>query len=189
MKKLIAPVLLTALAGVALATVNPVAAAETTGTTTGTINFKAGDLSLTNVTETANFGSDLTVEGVWTKGFNEAADNTLTATVTDFQGLDNDNWMLSVKAAGWVAGSDGSAAGAAILNANATLTATQGDAQDATSANLADGFLIASGTTGETPVKDTTVTLDIPKETAIKAGSYTNALNWNLTAAASTTQD
>ncbi|WP_461225479.1 hypothetical protein [Lacticaseibacillus suihuaensis] len=185
MKKLIAPVLLTALAGVALATVNPVSAAETTGTTTGTINFKAGDLSLTNVTAKANFGSDLTVAGVWTEGFNGAADNKLTATVTDFQGLDNDNWMLSVKAAGWQASTDGSAAGAAILNANATLTATQGD----TSANLADGFLIASGTTGETTVEDTTVTLAIPANTAIKAGSYTNTLDWNLTAAASTDQD
>ncbi|WP_225046518.1 hypothetical protein [Lacticaseibacillus kribbianus] len=158
------------------------APAATADTTAAAVQFTAGDLTLTDVTPRLGFAAatdPLSVAGVWQKGITHlAADRDLTAKVTDFQGLDTDRWTLNVTAGGWQQADSGTAAGAAVLNANAHLSVALGDGL----VDLQDGVQLGGGATGVTAIAATTVYLDVPAGTAVKAGSYTNVLDWTLAA-------
>lgn len=153
-------------------TAAPDTADVTSATTTGSVKFEAGHLSLYNVNDAVDFGS-ANAATVYASGYDKTADDE-SVNVDDFL-ADNGQWTLNVKQGGWVKGTDGTTAGETALNNNATLkigekTITT-DGTDLTTGNAANnGKAIDLGK----------YSLSVAKNTNVNAGTYTNTLTWSL---------
>lgn len=186
MKKLRALLLSVAMLGLAAATttalnVNAADGPATTGkvgtdvSNNATLNVTGGDLTFTKPGD-VNF-KDTTVKDVYTDGY---SDNTPTGktTVSDFLG-DAGTWTLSVRANGWVNGTE-----TTVMENAATLTVKSTDEKGQT-ATFSDGKKdaqpIVSGGEG-TKGYDLSYGLSIPanKAVSLKAGTYTNTLTWSI---------
>lgn len=163
-------------APVAAFAANETAASDTadvkSATTTGSVKFEAGHLSLYNVNDAVDFGS-ANAATVYASGYDKTADDE-SVNVDDFL-ADNGQWTLNVKQGGWVKGADGTTAGETALNNNATLKIGEKkittDGTDLTTGNAANnGKAIDLGA----------YSLSVAKNTNVNAGTYTNTLTWSL---------
>lgn len=172
-------------------TANPTTANTTDNTqlgatTTGSLNFKGGTLSLYNVQDTAAFNTPDTAfstQDVYTNGLSATnADKKMTATVDDFLGEDADTWTLTVNKSKWAAGDDGVASGATALDTGAHLSVDKGEI-------TTDGLEYDTGSEGHNELTEQTLSVAIDQGTVVKKGAYTNTLTWNLVDPAAADQD
>lgn len=144
----------------------------TSATTTGSVKFEAGHLSLYNVNDAVDFGS-ANAATVYASGYDNTADDE-SVNVDDFL-ADNGQWTLNVKQGGWVKGTDGTTAGETALNNNATLKIGKKTV-------TTDGVDIATGNAANngTAIDLGAYSLSVAKNTNVNAGTYTNTLTWSL---------
>ncbi|GAW99093.1 hypothetical protein [Secundilactobacillus mixtipabuli] len=169
----------------------PAAAADSTkATTNGDISFGAGTLSLKNVTASASLldQKGLSVSDVYLNGVNASAP--LTATVEDFLGNDG-TWTLMLSQDGWQASSANLDKTAQILKNTGTLSIASDEGSKAKASDIpADGtateYATGSDVITELPSR---LTFNLPKQTNVQTGKYTNTLNWSLNDSASATQE
>lgn len=152
---------------------------NTAAKTGASISFTPGGLNLTNVVANVVFSKGVgDIASIWTSGLNATADENLGATVEDFRGND-DSWTLSVKRSAWKAGAAGDDAGAAVLEANATLKI------DATPITQENSSYYTQDIKEKKPVTEIaakSLGLTTPEKTAVKQGTYSTTLNWTLAA-------
>ncbi|WP_261805983.1 WxL domain-containing protein [Lapidilactobacillus luobeiensis] len=150
---------------------------QDSATTTASVNFKGGTLSLYSVLDAVSFNTvddAFSTSVVWANGLETTSgDKDLIATVADLRGGDDDKWNLSVKKGSWVVGDDGVASGATALDTGATLSTDDGEI-------TTDGVVYASAGAGQTVITPKPLKLAIAKGTLVKKGSYTNTLTWTL---------
>jgi hypothetical protein len=163
------------------ATPNPTTADSTdntqlTASTDTIVKVNGGTMSLYNVKDSINFGT-INVVDAFTNNLSTKGDSNLTASVDDFQGVSDasDAWTLTATLGKWQAGDGGTAAGAKVLDGaevKANGTTTIGTA----------AVDYATGAEGHTDLAEQSISLETTANTFLKAGTYTNQINWQLKA-------
>ncbi|KIU24329.1 hypothetical protein ff3pr_00309 [Weissella cibaria] len=152
----------------------------TSATTTGSVKFEAGHLSLYNVNDAVDFGS-ANAATVFTNGY-EATGHDESVNVDDYL-ADEGKWTLKVSSSDWTGDS---AKTVAALNANAKLYLGTDDAKkEITPA----GTVVATGTADNNgkAIDLGKYGLNIASGTNVTAGTYTNTLTWSLSNVAGAT--
>jgi hypothetical protein len=164
----------------------------TKATTDATVNFKAGNLSLYDVADSLNFGSD-SVNNIWAAGFKSNEQTKIVSpTIEDFLG-DSKNWSVSVGLGQWAKGTDGTDKGATTLNSSATLTFSNdnisrekiiadGSVSGLYTGNAGKYSANGTGEKGDNLISETSIEFDVAQGTLVESGSYTNTLTWSLEA-------
>ncbi|AOT56254.1 hypothetical protein [Weissella soli] len=159
---------------------------DLTGSTATDVTFTAGSLSLTGVTTSATFDATtdaLSAGTIYTGGLDATSTTKLGAKVTDLT-ASTSGWTLTLAKSAWTAGTGGTTAGVTVLDNNAKILV---NSKELTTAGTT--IQTGDGNTVETTMADLPLEITLPTGTAIKAGSYTNTLNWSLAAGVSTTQN
>ncbi|MFC4652934.1 hypothetical protein ACFO26_08425 [Lactococcus nasutitermitis] len=165
---------------------------QTSATTTASIAFTGGALSLYNVTDKVTFnGDNLDLRDIYLNGATLdnnttlPANETLNGNVDDFLGQANDQWKVTVASGDWTAtgvgASAGSDEGATALNSGAQFILNGTEFSK-------DGYQYATGNEGQTTLPEMNIGLSIKAGTFLKKGSYSNTLTWDLESSVSSTQ-
>lgn len=147
----------------------------TDGITKASVEVVAGDLSASGFSDLVL--GQINVGKVWEANTVATETPSITPSVKNFQGNSEAEWNISVAATGWESKNDSNVD--AFNASNLKATVDDGSVIDINNApQVLYSKIDSEG--GERSLPTATFSLEIPKGTDVKAGSYTNTLTWSI---------